>query len=253
MPDFIELLEARPDWAVAVKPFGCLSEDAAPRGPQDDGEEGMPSLLRRELDRHGLPYEDVFPVHRLDRTTEGLMIYALTKKGASVLSAAAADGRIAKIYTAYITAAPDLPDDPLHVRDPFQKRKYGFREKFRGFPADGGKNRLLFPRFFAQRERHADQDAPEPVPFLPAGGRNAPAACRDQPDKSLPLQLEQTVADDAAPDLEPGGKRAFRRKQPVPAVSAGTDQLLQPAAYFHVEGTGHADSSVVSFCLNIPC
>ena len=110
MPDFIELLEARPDWAVAVKPFGCLSEDAAPRGPQDDGEEGMPSLLRRELDRRGLPYEDVFPVHRLDRTTEGLMVYALTKKGASVLSAAAADGRIAKIYTAYITAAPDLPE-----------------------------------------------------------------------------------------------------------------------------------------------
>ncbi len=110
MPDFIELLEVRPDWAVAVKPFGCLSEDASPHGPQDGGEEGMPSLLRRELDRRGLPYEDVFPVHRLDRTTEGLMVCALTKRGAAALSAAAADGRIAKIYTAYITASPDLPE-----------------------------------------------------------------------------------------------------------------------------------------------
>lgn len=89
------------DWAVAVKPYGVLSEDG--------GEPGMPSLLRQMLDDMGAPYEDIHPVHRLDRTTEGLMVYALTKKGASALSRAAAEGKLRKIYTAYLTAAPDLP------------------------------------------------------------------------------------------------------------------------------------------------
>ena len=99
-----EILTVRPDWAVAVKPFGVLSEDGGDTP-------GMPSLLRAALKDRGAAFEDVYPVHRLDRTTEGLMVYALTKKGASALSRLVTEGKLEKIYTAYVTLPPDLPDE----------------------------------------------------------------------------------------------------------------------------------------------
>ena len=99
-----EILTVNPDWTVAVKPFGVLSEDA-PDTP------GMPALLRTALAERGAAFEDVYPVHRLDRTTEGLMVYALTKKGASALSRLVTEGKLTKIYTAYVSAPPDLPGE----------------------------------------------------------------------------------------------------------------------------------------------
>ena len=99
-----EILTVRTDWTVAVKPFGVLSEDGGDTP-------GMPSLLRTALKDRGAAFEDVYPVHRLDRTTEGLMVYALTKKGASALSRLVTEGKLEKIYTAYVTLPPDLPDE----------------------------------------------------------------------------------------------------------------------------------------------
>ena len=89
---------------MAVKPFGVLAED----GP---GTPGMPALLRAALENAGASFENIYPVHRLDRTTEGLTVYALTKKGAAALSRLVTEGKLTKIYTAFVSCPPDLPDE----------------------------------------------------------------------------------------------------------------------------------------------
>lgn len=91
------------DWAVFYKPFGVLSEDK-------EGEVTAPALLRDLLTAENLPFDGVFPVHRLDRTTAGLMVYALSKKGAALLSSSVSAGEVKKVYTAYLAAADDLPE-----------------------------------------------------------------------------------------------------------------------------------------------
>ena len=100
----IELLAYTRDWAAAVKPWGVLAEDAP-------GEPGMPALLKAELETRGIPCFGVFTVHRLDRTTEGLSVYALTKKGAALLSRAVTDGSFRKVYEAFVTPDPALPPE----------------------------------------------------------------------------------------------------------------------------------------------
>ena len=85
-------------YVVIYKPAGWLSEDAA-------SEEGVPSALTRLLS------ESVYCVHRLDRTTAGLMAYATTKPCAAALSRAITDGTFRKTYRAYLTPSPDLPPE----------------------------------------------------------------------------------------------------------------------------------------------
>lgn len=98
----LEVIDLCADWIVAAKPFGVLSEEK-------DGEASMPALIRDYLTEAGKPFEAVYPVHRLDRTTEGLMVYALTKRGAGILSRTVTDGTFHKTYLAYITADESLP------------------------------------------------------------------------------------------------------------------------------------------------
>lgn len=64
----------------------------------------MPALLREALG-----CEKVYPVHRLDRTTQGLMLYAKTAEGAKRLSAAVQKNEVQKIYHAVAEGAPDPP------------------------------------------------------------------------------------------------------------------------------------------------
>ena len=76
--------------AVCRKEPGVLSEHAA------DGS-GMPDLLAEEL---GIPPEQVYVVHRLDRTTGGLMVFALDSRTAAHLSEEIREGRFVKEYLA---------------------------------------------------------------------------------------------------------------------------------------------------------
>lgn len=93
----MEIIYRGKDYVVINKPYGMLSERPA------DGKTGenAPDAIANEL---GIPPASVYTVHRLDRTTEGLMVYALSKKGASELSRIIQDGSFKKTYTAYITA-----------------------------------------------------------------------------------------------------------------------------------------------------
>ena len=82
---------------VAVKPRGVLSEAHA-------NEENMPALLGG----------NVYPVHRLDRTVGGVMVYARTREAAAKLSAAVQQNKLEKEYTAIVTGVPAPAEGELH-------------------------------------------------------------------------------------------------------------------------------------------
>ncbi len=86
---------------VAEKPSGVLSEGSDPSG--------MPSLLASAL---GVPH---LSVHRLDRETSGVMVYAKDGKTAGALSALLKEGRFRKEYLAVVHGAP--ADESGHLED----------------------------------------------------------------------------------------------------------------------------------------
>lgn len=88
----VHILYSDGELAVCLKPMGVLSEGQAPNA--------LPSLLEKELGRA------VYPVHRLDRMTEGLMVFALSPHAAAVLSRAIAEGKMKKEYLAVVCGAP---------------------------------------------------------------------------------------------------------------------------------------------------
>ena len=80
---------------VAVKPAGILSTD-------EPG--GMPSLLRQVLGA-----DCIRTVHRLDAQTGGLMVFARSRKAASLLSEQLRQHRIRKTYLAVLHGLPQPP------------------------------------------------------------------------------------------------------------------------------------------------
>ena len=74
------------DIVVCEKPYGVSS--------QLSSGENMINLLSAELKK------EVFPVHRLDTTTTGLMVYALNKVSAAKLSDTVSKGELSKEYYA---------------------------------------------------------------------------------------------------------------------------------------------------------
>jgi len=86
---------------VCRKPAGVLSEGAS------DDPKAMPGKLAVTLAESGAPVRAVYPVHRLDRETEGLMVYALTEQAAASLSRAVADKKMEKQYIAHVHGMPE--------------------------------------------------------------------------------------------------------------------------------------------------
>ncbi len=83
-----------PDVIVCVKPSGVLSEG--------ESADSMPVLLAKQINA-GAP---VFVVHRLDRGTEGLMVYAKNQRSAAALGAAMAGHGVHKEYLVHIHGVP---------------------------------------------------------------------------------------------------------------------------------------------------
>ncbi len=108
MEDRINILYSDASVAVAVKPAGLLSESGDIRS----------SFAARLEDELG---GAVFPVHRLDRETRGVMVYARTPEAASALSAAFSSEvgydrgsdrtcpRTDKLYLAVVLGKPESP------------------------------------------------------------------------------------------------------------------------------------------------
>lgn len=86
------------DLVVCVKPAGLLSEDGA---------ESAPEILRQQLNCN------IFPVHRLDRGTGGVMVYAKNSAAAAKLSATITGGQFVKRYLAVVRGTPAEPEDIL--------------------------------------------------------------------------------------------------------------------------------------------
>ena len=85
---------------VAVKPSGMLSEG--------EGKDCFPAVLKEELS-----LQNIYTVHRLDRETEGITVYALTQGAAATLSSDIASGNWEKIYLALLWGRPEKTGDRL--------------------------------------------------------------------------------------------------------------------------------------------
>lgn len=121
---------------VALKPAGYLSEK----------DESSPSLPISLLSRFG---GEVYPVHRLDRETAGLMVYARNARAAAALSAAFAAGETEKVYYAVTEkplAVPEGEMADLLFRDRARGKSYVVKRK-RG----GVKEARLFYRLIAEK------------------------------------------------------------------------------------------------------
>ena len=90
---------------VAVKPRGYISESAASGNGTGSPIRSFPDELMKSLS-----LREIFPVHRLDRETEGIMVYALSASSASNLSSSIQDGRFIKGYDAWIHGVPESPE-----------------------------------------------------------------------------------------------------------------------------------------------
>ncbi len=90
---------------VCIKPSGIISEG--------EGASALPSLLCAQLCDIGEKSTEVFPVHRLDKETEGVMVFARTREAAAALSKDIQSGDFCKIYLACVEGVPDKDADTL--------------------------------------------------------------------------------------------------------------------------------------------
>lgn len=90
---------------VSKKPSGVLSEG--------ESTGAMPALLAAYLEENGEKNVKIYPVHRLDKETEGLMVYARNSKSAASLSASITDGSFKKKYLAVLCGAPEADSGRL--------------------------------------------------------------------------------------------------------------------------------------------
>lgn len=101
----IDILYFDSDIAVCVKPAGVLCEEA--------GERSLPALLSQELSARGAATVTPYVVHRLDKDTVGIMVYALNSKSAAALSASLQNGDVQKIYHALCVGVIERDSDTL--------------------------------------------------------------------------------------------------------------------------------------------
>ncbi len=131
-----EILYADAAVAVVVKPAGVLS--------QGDAENAMPVLLQKQLGG------TIFPVHRLDQPTGGVMVYARTQDAAAKLSAQMQSEAFGKEYLAVLDGTPEPAEGELHDLLFFDRQKgksYAVRRKRAGV-----KDARLAYRVLAQAE-----------------------------------------------------------------------------------------------------
>lgn len=101
----MQVIHLTDDYIVINKSYGMLSE----KPTNGASRENAPEAIEKYLIENGIKFESVYTVHRLDATTAGIMVYALTKKAAALLSKEITDGSFHKSYIAWISADDALP------------------------------------------------------------------------------------------------------------------------------------------------
>lgn len=106
-----------------------------------DAEHAVPAALKEQLGG------EIFPIHRLDRTVGGVMVYARTKQSAAALSKAVQDGTMIKEYLALVHGTPPEQGDweDLLFKDSRQNKVFVVKRERRGVK----KARLTFARLTA--------------------------------------------------------------------------------------------------------
>lgn len=118
----IRILHEDADIIVAVKPHGIESQASA---------DGNDMIARLSAHTGG----EIYPVHRLDRGTEGITVYAKTKPAAAFLSDAFASGATEKTYLAVLCGIPDERDgtyEDLLYHDRTKNKSYVVSRKRTG-------------------------------------------------------------------------------------------------------------------------
>ena len=97
----MEILYEDPSVIVVIKPQGILSQS---------DKKGGESMITRLCEHTG---GEIYPVHRLDKETGGVMVYAKTQKAAAALSRDISEHRFYKEYLALVHGVPEKQSDTL--------------------------------------------------------------------------------------------------------------------------------------------
>lgn len=82
--------------------------------------------------------KEIFPVHRLDTATTGIMVYAKTKQAAAFLSGEIAGNRFYKEYAALVHGVPEPPEgtmEDLLFRDKQKNKSFVVKRERKGVKA----------------------------------------------------------------------------------------------------------------------
>lgn len=118
----MEILYEDAHVVVCVKEAGVASE-------LSPGGNDMVTLLRAD------GRKEIFPVHRLDTATTGVMVYAKTKEAAAFLSREIAESRFSKEYAALVHGVPAEPEgtwEDLLYRDKQKNKSYVVKRERKG-------------------------------------------------------------------------------------------------------------------------
>ena len=97
----MEILYEDSSVIVVIKPQGILSQS---------DKTGGESMITRLCEHTG---GEIYPVHRLDKETGGVMVYAKTQKAAAALSRDISEHRFYKEYLALVHGIPEKQSDTL--------------------------------------------------------------------------------------------------------------------------------------------
>lgn len=89
----MEILYDNTQITVCIKPHGVAS--------QGEAENSMITMLKKHYNT-----DEIYPVHRLDTVTSGVMVYARTRKAAADLSRQITENEFEKVYLALVHGTP---------------------------------------------------------------------------------------------------------------------------------------------------
>lgn len=125
----MNILFKNKDFIACVKPQGIPSQ------PDPSGCVDMTALLSEELIKNG-EKSDIFVVHRLDRSTGGLIIYARNKEAAAAFSRLVAEkDSFQKEYLAVISGMPENESGNMTdylLKDSAQKKAFVVKSERKG-------------------------------------------------------------------------------------------------------------------------
>lgn len=125
----IEILHKSKDFLVCVKPQGIPSQPDTTQG------EDMTSILRAQLKENN-ENSDIFVVHRLDRATGGLILYARNKNAAAEFSRLVSEkDSFEKHYLAIVSGVPNENSGNMTdylFKDSTQKKAFVVKNERKG-------------------------------------------------------------------------------------------------------------------------